>query len=522
MSRTSILDAVTDPHLFGAHFRDPSTWSAWRAFLAVLFGLPLTDDQREVFRACTGREEPQHGGHREAWLVCGRRAGKSFILALVAVYLATFRDWRAFLGPGEVGTIMVVATDRRQARVITRYVRGLLQSVLMLAQLIESETAESITLSNHIIIEVHACSFRSTRGYTIVAALLDEIAFWPTDDSADPDHEVINAVRPGLGTIPGSMLLCASSPYARKGALWEAYRKHHGNNDSAVLCWQAPTRTMNPAYSQAVIDAALADDPARNTAEYLAQFRTDVESYIGREAVEACVSLGIRERAPLSAIRYSAFVDPSGGSADSMTLAIAHRDGDGIVVLDCVREVRPPFSPESVTGEFATVLRSYRITKVTGDRYAGEWPREQFRKHGITYELAAQAKSDLYRDLLPLINSRRVELLDHTRLLAQLTGLERRTARGGRDSIDHAPGGHDDLANCVAGAVLAAQSVHRSRLRMGFATGADGFGWVVEVDPVTYRPLDEPPRSQVLRTPDAIVLASAPGNNDCHPGRGLS
>ena len=38
------------------------------------------------------------------------------------------------------------------------------------------------------------------------------------------------------------------------------------------------------------------------------------------------------------------------------------------------------------------------------------------------------------------------------RLVNQLCGLERRTARSGKDSIDHAPGGHDDLANSVAGA----------------------------------------------------------------------
>jgi hypothetical protein len=29
--------------------------------------------------------------------------------------------------------------------------------------------------------------------------------------------------------------------------------------------------------------------------------------------------------------------------------------------------------------------------------------------------------------------------------------LERRTARGGKDSVDHAPGGRDDVANVVAG-----------------------------------------------------------------------
>jgi hypothetical protein len=93
---------------------------------------------------------------------------------------------------------------------------------------------------------------------------------------------------------------------------------------------------------------------------------------------------------------------------------------------------------------------------VRGDRYGGEWPREVFRKHGVEYSVADKAKSDLYRDLLPLLNSGRCELLDHPRLVAQLCSLERRTARGGRDSIDHAPGAHDDAANCVAGVAVTA------------------------------------------------------------------
>jgi hypothetical protein len=146
------------------------------------------------------------------------------------------------------------------------------------------------------------------------------------------------------------------------------------------------------------------------------------------------------------------FVDPSGGNADSMTLAIGHRQ-DGVMIIDAVRERKPPFSPEDVVAEFVGLLRTYQISKVTGDRYAGEWPRERFRKHGIFYEPAAKSKSDLYKDLLPALNSRQVELPDDMRLVAQIVGLERRTARGGRDSIDHAPGGHDDLCNAVAGVI---------------------------------------------------------------------
>jgi hypothetical protein len=41
--------------------------------------------------------------------------------------------------------------------------------------------------------------------------------------------------------------------------------------------------------------------------------------------------------------------------------------------------------------------------------------------------------------------------LDNPKLINQFIGLERRTARGGRDSIDHPPGGHDDICNAVAG-----------------------------------------------------------------------
>jgi hypothetical protein len=102
---------------------------------------------------------------------------------------------------------------------------------------------------------------------------------------------------------------------------------------------------------------------------------------------------------------------------------------------------------------------AFGITRIQGDRYAGEWPRERFRALGIHYDPCEKPKSQLYVDLLPLLNAGRAELLDHARLAAQLCGLERRTARGGRDSIDHAPGGHDDIANCVAGALtLAAAS----------------------------------------------------------------
>jgi hypothetical protein len=347
---------------------------------------------------------------------------------------------------------MVIAADRRQARVIFRYVRGLITGVPMLASMIEREGAEVLELNNSISIEVGTASFRSVRGYALAAALVDEIAFLRSDeDSASPDEEVLTALRPGLATT-GGLLLCASSPYARKGALWDAWRRHYGQNGDPVLFWQAPTRIMNPTVPERLIDEALEKDLAAASAEWLAVFRTDVENLITAEAVRACIRSDASEKLPNLRNRYSAFVDPSGGSSDSFTFAIAHREAD-TSVLDLTREWKPPFSPEGVVEEIVSLCRKYRITKVRGDRYAGQFSAEQFQKRGVHFEGADRSRSELYIDCTALINSGAVDLLRNERLVTQLCSLERRTTRGGRDTVDHGPGGHDDLANAVAGAL---------------------------------------------------------------------
>jgi hypothetical protein len=210
---------------------------------------------------------------------------------------------------------------------------------------------------------------------------------------------------------------------------------------------------MNPTLDPAVVKNAYDQDEAVASAEYGAQFRRDIETFVSRDVVDACVVLDRKELPYVSGHAYSAFCDPSGGSQDSMTLAIGHRE-DGRVVLDVVRERRPPFSPEDVVQEFAAVLEAYQVRSVRGDKYGGEWPRERFRAHGIDYRVAEKSKSEYYQAFLPVVNSKRVDLPDHPRLVAQLCGLERRTGRSGKDSIDHAPGGHDDLANSAAGVAV--------------------------------------------------------------------
>ena len=141
-----------------------------------------------------------------------------------------------------------------------------------------------------------------------------------------------------------------------------------------------------------------------------------------------------------------AFTDPSGGSADSFSLAI-------------------------------------------------EWPRERFRAHNIAYEPSTKVKSDIYRDALPILNSGKVRLLDHPKLVSQLCALERRTARGGRDSIDHAPGAHDDVANAVSGVLVG----------LGASTYDSSFRWVRGDDDVPWGRTQADERMGLLAPGSAVL-----------------
>jgi hypothetical protein len=437
-----------------------NSWGAWRVLIKAIFALPMTEEETTFYRRSTGREMPPSEAVAEAFLIIGRRGGKSLIAALVAVWAACFRSYAGLLAPGERGVVMIIAADRRQARVVFRYVAAFFDRIPSLGALVQSRTAEALHLRNGISIEIHTASFRAVRGPTVVYLIADELAFWRDENSANPDTEILAAIRPAMATVPGAQLIAISSPYARRGALWEAYRKHFGKDDAHVLVWQADTRAMNPTVDRQIIADAYDRDPLAAAAEYGAEFRSDLESFVSREALVAITIPGRLELAPQPGRRYVAFKDPAGGSGqDADAVAIAHaevRDGRVIGVLDCVRFSRPPFSPSAVTAEHAELLRRYGVREVTGDRFAGSWPAEEFTKHGITYRPSEYTKGQIYQNCLPLINSAQLEWLDLPTLRTEALGLERRTAWGGRDSIDHAPHGHDDVVNVVAGACLLA------------------------------------------------------------------
>jgi hypothetical protein len=449
--RVSLRDALEDEDLL-KHVMAGDSWRPHRILSIAAMGEALTDEERIVFKQFTGRDREPGVRCSEFCTIAGRRTGKSVTKAMNATYLAACCDYSDVLIRGEVGVLLCLAQDQRVAGQLLNFIEENLNGSPILKQLIVNRTADAIELKNRIRIEVRPASSKKLRGPTYIAIIADELSFWYVEEFyQNPDVEVLAAARPGLLTTRG-MLITASSPYAKRGVLWDTYRRHYGPDGSpSVLVAKGTTAAFNPTIPAEEIERELERDPVRNTAEYLAEFRDDVTSFVSPEVVRQC-TIGVTARPPSPHITFSAFCDPSGGSADSMTLAVGHFDSaKQVVIVDCLLEQRVPFSPELCVRDFSLTLKAYGVRKVIGDRYAAQWPVEQFARFDIEYEQSAAPKSDLYAGLLALLNSRRIELVDNPRLAAQLCSLERRTARGGRDSIDHPPGGMDDLANACAG-----------------------------------------------------------------------
>lgn len=438
------------------------SWTTWRVVLKAAYGYghAFTAAELELFKKISGDRNPPAKRVKELWLIVGRRGGKDSIASLIAAQAACYADEGVALRPGERAVVACFATDRDQAKIVYNFTKAYFEQVPELNQRVINKLTPGpnpIMLDNNVDIMITTSNFRAPRGRSIAIAIFDELAFWRDEDSATPDVETYTAVLGGMGMIPNAMVVGISTPYRQQGLLYDKWEEHFGKDNDNILVIQGDTRTFNPVISQESMDRDIETDPERFIPEYNAQWRRDLADYVSRDAVKAVTVEG-RKVLPPSGFVYRAFVDPSGGQVDSMTMGIAHNENN-LTVLDCILEAKPgdkPLNTDDVVSTFAGTLREYRISKVVGDRYGGEWVVNAFRKEGITYEPSELSKSQIYQDFLPSLNSGRCELLDIKTLFNQLIRLERRVARGGKESIDHPRGEHDDVCNAACGALLLA------------------------------------------------------------------
>lgn len=447
MKTPTIIEAMDSPELFRPLFKDMNSWKSWKTVLKALYGLKFEEGEQKFFTEHTGRHTRPDDGFKEMYAIVGARGGKSYVSALIACYVALFGDFKKHLAKGEKAWVFLIATDKDQARIIFDYIHGILE---LFPNEVERELVGQIELKNHINICVKTCDYRSGRGFSTACVILDELAFYRTETSANPAEELLISLLPRL--LPNGLLIGISTPYGKFGLLYEIYKEHYGVEESDILVWKAPTMVMNPTYQQSLIDRLLKRDKVKMRAEFSAEFREDIETYLTESEIDAVTDLGMKARLPVPGTRYFAFCDMSGGRKDAFALSIGHNE-NGVAIIDRI-ELRKPQDPAGVCDEFTMILKLFGLSRMTGDRYGGEWPVSAFRKRGVSYEISQLTKNDIYLHLQPIVSMRKVRLLENETLKNQLLCLERKTRQGGCDSVEHPRGLFDDLVNAVAGCAV--------------------------------------------------------------------
>jgi hypothetical protein len=444
--------------LLGAALGDLTTWQTWFAVLKAAYGERLSEVERAAFDRVAGGREPPTRKVRRFVAAVSRRSGKGRAAAALATFESALH--RSHLAPGETGVVAVISPTRAQSAIVRDYTLGYFEASPILRGEIAETTADEIRLKNGCVVTTLSSDYRTLRGRTLLLAVLDEASFLQDETSSTPDIEAQRALLPGLATT-GGMLVILSSPYAKRGLLYQLHRDYFGKDSSEVLVVAGPSILFNPLLDVGMIEAARSADPLAALSEWDGEFRTDVNSFLDDATLDAAVDRSRPlELSPRAGFNYVAFTDSSAGRHDAFTICVAHVE-NGRVIADAIQGRKPPFDPASVATDFAILAREFGCRTIVGDAFSGDWVANAFRSAGVEYQRAEKTRSEIYLECLPLFSRGLVNIPDHPQLLRELRLLERRTTRLGRDLVDHGSGGSDDYANALCGALVLA-GTHRS------------------------------------------------------------
>ena len=460
-----IIEAIRDPNLINDEISP-----AQEVVLRALYGLEMTrqqvillnhlrdehfdDNLGEILWGSPEREDYTPVDYREGTIIVGRRGGKSDKLAAnISIYEGCFREHKEYLSRGEEGYVLCLSQTMR-TKVVFRYILGKLESSSLLSNMMAGPPkAEEIPLTNGITIACYPCSFKAVRGLTVVACVLDEIAFWNVE-GVNPDSEVVATVRPGMATIPYARMIKISSPYIKAGELWNDYSNR--DKSEGIFVVRAPTIVLNPT-AREYLEREKIRDPINFPREYLGLFAEGSETFLPHAAIKNCIIENRIEQEYRPQFYYKASLDAAFKS-DRFTFGIAHRDGD-IRKLDVLRgwegTREKPISLQHVIEEIHGLCQRYRIGLILGDQYCAQPIREALSKKNITFKetlTGGKERRKAYLTLKMLVLQNQIQLLDHKELVRELENLEIRRSSGGNFTVGHPRhGSHsDDFADAVA------------------------------------------------------------------------
>jgi hypothetical protein len=268
-----------------------------------------------------------------------------------------------------------------------------------------------------------------------------------------------------LATTDG-LLIGISTPYRKLGLLHQKHRDHFAQNDNDILVVQGSSKIFNATLSDAAIAAQREADPTGAVAEWDAEFRNDISSFLDDASIDAAIDYSRPvELPPRENTLYHSFVDMSGGGssagADASTLVVGHLDGERFIA-DVVRGRHG--DPHAAALDYSQCAKQYHCRVIWGDAYSKEWCAGFYRSAGgLDYRQSPLTRSQLYLEGQVHFTRGLISIPANPTLLRELRLLERRVARSGKDSVDHGVGGHDDTSNSLFGCLYVAMKATKRR-----------------------------------------------------------
>lgn len=468
--------SVTFADFYDAMTPKIPSYFPWRVLSKVMTngGLPLKPKEEALFEQVSGGRIYRPGGMPPDSLVLkGRRGGGTLFCMVFGVYQAATFDGP--LPANGQADVLVVTPSYRSSETNISYADALLNKLAQgikvpLSDIVlrrrKSETAAELTLANGTCIKTTPVGPVTGRSGSTLLLIMDEAAHFRIEGRFS-DQQLFESARPSMANLaPHSSFLICTSPLTKEGLVYDLWRRYYGKNSDELLVIQGSSKTFNPSLSDEFLAQELeVMGESYFAREYRAEFQDASASAYAAESIESCVIPGRTELPYQQGTSYVGGIDPAGLSpntqyADDWVSGVGHVK-DGIVVMDALRswtadrEARRRSDPDTALAETVELFKRYHVRKIIGDRYSGAWIEPRLKAAGFEFVYAGMNKSDAFLELVPAINSQRVELLDHPELISQLKSLERKRGGGNKDKIEH-PKGHgrrDDLAN--VGALLA-------------------------------------------------------------------
>ena len=424
----------------------------------------LAEPERSIAVAAFGPLESIPATARRVVLLrCGRASGKSTLAAAFALYKLVTADL-TMCGPADVPIALCTTPTKPLAKVMVGTARRMVEAAPSLRSLLTASTSEGFTLRRP---DGREVSFKAipksrggaaARGVSIVAAILDESEFLPTEESENSpvqDRDLIGAMMPRL--LPSGSLLLTSTPWPVVSATSTLFEANF-HAPSGALAARAPTLLMRD--NDPLIAALIASERERDEQNAEREFDCAVvaigSTFFDPARIAAAVSPAPILASVGTSARSSAGMD-LGFRVDPSALAVVQRQGGKLVVV-YLEERRPrpnaPLKPSEVVGDFAREARDRGARTVVADSHYIESAREHAQTAGLFVEegpAGTRGKLDSYVIVRELLREGKLVIPNHPGLIAQMRSVTSRAQPGGGLGIisPRRSGAHGDLLSAL-------------------------------------------------------------------------